>query len=101
MRRDVQNSRKRWLLTAAVTASAMLSGACRPASATTGVSPTRATSESDVGTVSAGPANGAPANAASAGGPSGAAAGTYTKPPVEELRRKLTPLQFEVTQHAA
>jgi peptide methionine sulfoxide reductase msrA/msrB len=94
MQRNAQNSRKRWFFTAAVAASAMLSGACRPASATTGVSPTLAASQSDLA-----PANAA--NAASAEVPSSAAAGTYTKPPVDELRRKLTPLQFEVTQHAA
>jgi peptide methionine sulfoxide reductase msrA/msrB len=29
-----------------------------------------------------------------------AATGSYVKPPMDELKRKLTPLQFEVTQHA-
>jgi peptide methionine sulfoxide reductase msrA/msrB len=98
MRRKVPNSRKRWFLVAATAAGAMLSTACRPASATTGVSPSLAASESDV------PA----ANATSAGAtsamvptPAGAAKATYTKPPANELRRKLTPLQFEVTQNAA
>jgi peptide methionine sulfoxide reductase msrA/msrB len=96
MRRNathVPNSQTRWLLTAAMAASALLPVACRPASATTGVSPSLAASESDLGPA----AHGTPPAAASAA----AATGTYTKPPVDELRRKLTPLQFEVTQNAA
>jgi len=33
--------------------------------------------------------------------PSAAAQTTYPKPPADEIRKKLTPLQYEVTQHEA
>jgi peptide methionine sulfoxide reductase msrA/msrB len=92
MRRTVPNFETCCFLAAAMAASAMLSSACRPASATTGVSPSMAASESSLPAVNAAP----PAAASTV-----AAKVTYVKPPVDELRRKLTPLQFEVTQNAA
>ncbi|HTA88189.1 MAG TPA: peptide-methionine (R)-S-oxide reductase MsrB [Polyangiaceae bacterium] len=47
------------------------------------------------------PAPGANAASASAAAPSAVAARTYVKPSDAELRRKLTPVEYEVTQQAA